>query len=315
MGLWTCEARRFKLDHVFQLLPRRMSSLAELFETSSPYLQAVEVAEDGRVAITFSVAGRTFTLPKEYVEAHIDNLLEQVPPWAEAGWLEAEYRRHGKLKRIAEAHGFSNAELRAMTHYAAKQLDWRIQEGFDIKRWELYTRFFEPPDPAERVPATALGRTLGIPAANVSLWVNEALAGKFFSKAMNLERLALIQSEVFDPVYFPGEEEKRDYALVRAKGWPQLPRGLLSDLLPRLENLELVSARRGKMLTLSLEHFGQPLVFSLEVEASPPQLSSLHRVEAAPGGKLVFSFAEGVVTGVIVQVRDASAGNFYLFPS
>lgn len=291
-----------------------MSSLADLFARSRPHLLAVEVADDGRVSITFKVAGRTFTLPKAYVETYMDDLLAEMPPWCEAGWLEREYQLHGNLSTIAKAHGFSNAQLRAMTHYTAKELDWRIQEGYDIKRWELYTRLFEPTDPDERKPASALGRKLGIPAANVSLWVIEARQGKFFSKAMTLERLALIQSEVFDPVYFPGETGSRDYALFEARGWPQLPRGLLSDLLPHLDNLSLVSATfKNKLLTLSLDHFGQPIVFSLEVDSPPPKLSTLNDVQIQPGGRLAFTFAEGVVSGTVVQVQSASAGNFYLF--
>ncbi len=293
-----------------------MSSLADLFARSSPHLLAVEVEADGRVNITFKVAGRTFTLPKAYVETYIDDLLAEMPPWCEAGWLEREYQRHGSLSTIAKAHGFSDSELRVMNHYAAKELDWRIQEGYDIKRWELYSRFFEAPDPAERGSASALGRALGLSQANVSLWVIEARQGKFFSKAMTLERLALIQSEVFDPVYFPGETGGRDYALFKAKGWPDLPRGLLSDLLPQLENLNLVSATfKNKLLTLSLEHFGQPIVFSLEVDSPPPKLNRLRHVQTQPGGKLAFTFAEGVALGTVVQVLSASAGNFYLFPS
>ena len=293
-----------------------MSSLADLFTRGSPQLLSVEVEGDGRVNITFKVAGRSFTLPKAYVETYIDDLLAEMPPWCETGWLETEYQRHGNLSTIAASHGFSDNQLRAMTHYAAKELDWRIQEGYDIKRWELYSRYFETPDAAERGSASALGRTLDLSHANVSLWIREARQGKFFSKAMTLERLALIQSEVFDPVYFPGEAGGRDYALFKAKGWPDLPRGLLGDLLPHLDNLELVSATlKNRLLTLSLAHFGQPLVFSVEVKASPPRLSSLHRVAAASGGKLVFSFTEGDVTGTVTQVYNASSGNFYLFPS
>lgn len=291
-----------------------MSSLADLFARSSPQLLAVEVADDGRVSITFKVAGRTFTLPKEYVETYLDDLLAQMPPWCEAGWLETEYQQHGNLSVIAATHNFSDNELRAMTHYAAKELDWRIQEGYDIKRWELYTRYFESPDAAERGSASALGRPLGLSHANVSLWVREARQGKFFSKAVTLERLALIQSEVFNPVYFPGETAARDYALFKANGWPQLPRGLLSDLLPRLDNLSLVSATfKNKLLTLSFEHFGQPVVFGLEVDASPPNLSSLQTVQTEPGGRLAFTFAEGEVSGTVMKVQNASAGNFYLF--
>ena len=292
-----------------------MSSLAELFETGTPYLRAVEVSEDGGVAISFDLAGRTFTLPKEYVAAYLDDLLSEMPPWCEAGWLEREFLEHeGKLASIAKANGFSAADLRAMTHYAAKQLNWRIQEGHDIRRWELYVHFFEDPDPDARSPVTAVGKAVGIPAANALLWAKEAAEGKFFSKAMSLEKLAQIHSDEFPYVYFPGEVQTRDYALFKGRGWPHLPRGLLSDLLPRLDQLVLISATfKRPHLTLSLEHFGQPLVFTMRPDASPPSaLSDLQHVRPLAKGNLAFHFAGGVVSGKVLNVTEASAGSFYL---
>ena len=124
-----------------------------------------------------------------------------------------------------------------------------------------------------------------------------------------------MQSEKFDYVYFPGEKSRSDYALLQADGWPQLPRGLLRDLLPNLDELELVTAfRRGATLSVSLSHFGQPIRLELEVQDVPERaLAELHGVQEAPHGALRFVFDEAVLSGTVARVRTAGAGQFY-FP-
>ena len=102
--------------------------------------------------------------------------------------------------------------------------------------------------------------------------------------------------------------------MLQADGWPQLPRGLLRDLLPNLDELELVTAfRRGATLSVSLSHFGQPIRLELEVQDVPERaLAELHGVQDAPHGALRFVFAEAVLSGTVARVRAASAGQFYL---
>ena len=293
-----------------------MSGFAELMRGSSPRLLAFTTSGD-RTDVTFTVSGRRFTLLKDAVAAYWEDLpvlLTHAPPWFEAGWLEREFRHHGSLSAVAEAHGLDASGLRALNHYAVKELGWRVQEGHDIKRWEFYTRFFDLPDADARPPLMALASELGVPKANASLWVKEARAGRFFSKRMSLETLAVMQSGLVDHNYFPGESQQRGvYALLRARGWPTLPRGLLSDLLPLLKNVIFVSAepRRG-LLRFELEHLFRPLVFDLDAPPPPFATDSLRAVEEGPQGALSFVFGEGRLQGTISRVHKADAGPFYI---
>ena len=291
-----------------------MKKLRELLSNEHSRVLGIEVSDDGRIAVTLSAAGRVFTLPGEFIDSPGDIMLERVPPWFETGWLEAEFIRHGSVKGVGNAHGLTRSETSMMNTYAIQHLGWCIQEGNDLKRWELLSRFFDAPDPQARPMLTRLARELGIPKGTASVWVGEALVGKFFSYTLSLEKLVLMQSGKFDYVYFPGEKSRSDYTLLQADGWPQLPRGLLRDLLPNLDELELVTAfRRGATLLVSLSHFGQPIRLELEVQDVPERaLAELHGVQDAPHGALRFVFAEAVLSGTVARVRAASAGQFYL---
>ena len=198
-----------------------MKKLRELLSNEHSRILALKVSKDGRVAVTLTAAGRVFTLPSEFIDSLDDAMLERVPPWFEVGWLEAEFVRHGSVKAIGRARGLSHSEITAINVYAIQYLGWRIQEGNDLKRWELLSRFFKACDPQARPMLTHLALELSIPKGTASVWVGEALVGKFFSHTLSLEKLVLMQSSLLDYVYFPGAESRIDYALLKVKGWPQ----------------------------------------------------------------------------------------------
>ena len=287
-----------------------ISEFYDSVKTGNYRVLRIERFKDGEKAVTVDMGGRIITLPRELSRALEDDALADVPPWYEVGWLESEFKRLGSIRAVGLKQGLTHSESIAMNTYSIKYLDWRIHEGNDLKRWELYDKFFGVADPKMRPKRTHLAEELGIPRSNVSLWLSEALAGKFFSAYMTLENLVLMQSGRFDYVYFPGEDAPRDWVLLKAKGWPKLPLGLLSDLLPRLSALEFVSAEIGATsVRLTLSYYAQPLVFDFAPQGVfPSQPSTLRRVESE-GGALCLVFSTESVRGTIVEVHQVNAGN------
>ena len=186
--------------------------------------------------------------------------------WERPGWLLREYKKHGKYTAIAKAAGLPRTDMYTMRNYA-QTLGWRPFEGTQIKRWEVIANYYLELNPKKRPKLHELAEIYKLSRGVVHKYVNEAQQGIFFAKSFNYQRLQTMQLKDLDLMYFPDTgEDHRHFDLPQAKGWPNLPRGLLNDFLPRL-NLEIVKLEsHGNDVMFYLSHQEQPITFSAQLD-------------------------------------------------
>ena len=299
----------------------RREDLERLLGTGKKQIKNIEIADNGEVVITFLVRGKTVTLagPVKSVE----DAPTTETPWEDAGWLGREFRTHGSLRAVAKAHDFSAETRNKMILYARHTLGWRIQDGNELKRWAFLTHYFEEVDPKARPTFESICTELGISLGNAALWKREALAGKFFSNYFTYEKLVALQVQSragTHYVYFPGSDfTLADFSLAQMEGWPTLPTGLLSDLLPKLNGFETQGVTMSsRHLRLQLDHYGTPLDTKVALANAPAALESdatLEAIEALEHGVNAYYFAVGErrveVLGKLTHVLQASTNADY----
>ena len=250
----------------------RQEDLEKLLGSGKKRIKSLEIADNGEVTITLLVGEKEVILERTAVDRIINAPLEELPWEEDSTWLEREFRTHGSLPAVARAHGFSKQRLDRMVNHARRVLAWRIQDGHELVRWEFLSRLFAEVDPRVRPTLDALCTDLDISLGNASLWKGQALGGKFFSSYFNETKLGAIQIGD-DYVYFPGTKlTAKDFRLAHHEGWPELPRGLLNELLPKLDSFETHQVSLSvSNLTLELTHRGAPLAFEVAL-AEPTEL-------------------------------------------
>ena len=279
-------------------------------------ITGVEITEDGELRVTFEVRGREIVLSGS---AEVGAAPAFKRPWEEPGWLAAQYAEQGSVRAVAQAFGFTERATKIMQAYAQNELGWRIQEGFELRRWEFIERYFADPDPSKRPTLGTVAQQLHISQGHASQWKAAALEGQFFSKYFSFEKLIILQHQVKggQRIFFPGTNiSPRDFVLGRAEGWPDLPPGLLSDLLPRLAVWETGTVSQTPSgLHLALIHNRETLEFEIEVSRRDGALSSedeaLRNVYDLGDGLRQFDFTQGRITGRLSRILSASAGSTY----
>ena len=289
--------------------------------TGKARVVGVKVYDQNKLRITLEVNGRAITLEGL---PDVGPSLKLARPWEEAGWLEAQMREQGSLRAVARAYSLSDRALKLMYAYAHNQLGWRVQEGTELKRWTFLERYFALADPSARPTIDEVAKPLGITQGHASKWIAAALKGQFFSSRFSPEKLAAIQSRDrlgSTYVYFPGSDlTLSDFPLAQADGWPDLPIGLLSDLLPRLSSWETrsfdLSAHR---LRASLRHEGHLVDFEVDVTESGEPFAlddeEICSVRALKRGLLCFVLKKSETIGRVSKVYKASAGSRYVVRS
>ena len=278
----------------------------------------VEVVGDDELLITMLVNGREITLRGQ---PEIDAAPTFVRPWEDdPNWLNKNYAEHGSFAAISRAYSLTDNAAGTMQAYAKDRLHWRIQDGNEMKRWQFIELHFASPVPSKRPPAEQIAKQLDISKGNVSRWRTEALAGRFFSKYFTLERLLELQNyRRTHYVYFPDAEfSPDDFSLAQKDGWPTLPAGLLSELLPRLKGWETHGIQETSQgHRVKLIHTGKAIEFELVgVEtrrgsvADAGQLNAIETLEDRDG-ILRFSFDAARIDGQVAQVHEARATPHY----
>lgn len=250
----------------------RQEDLEKLLGPGKKRIKSLEIADNGEVTITLLVGEKEVILERTAVDRIINAPLEELPWEENSTWLEREFRAHGSFPAVARAHGFSKQRLDHMVNYARRVLAWRIQDGHELVRWEFLSRLFAEVDPKARPTLDTLCTDLDISLGNASLWKGQALGGRFFSTYFNEEKLRAIQTGD-NYVYFPGTNlTAKDFRLAHLEGWPELPAGLLNELLPKLDGLETHQVSlSGSNLNLELTHHGAPLAFEVAL-AEPTEI-------------------------------------------
>ena len=272
--------------------------------------------EGAELRVTFEVNGREITLSGS---AEVGEAPTFTRPWEAPGWLAAQYAEHGSLRAVAQAYGFTERATKIMQAYALNELGWRIQEGFEMRRWEFIERYFAEPNPGNRPTLESAARPLHISQGHASQWKAAALEGQFFSKSFSLEKLIVLQHQARGEqrVFFPGTDTSpRDFALSRTEGWPDLPAGLLNDLLPRLEGWETKGVRDTPAgLYINLVHREAALAFEIAVidweGARGEEIRTLQDIRGLENGLRRFDFVHAFVIGRVNRVLRASAGATY----
>ena len=282
-------------------------------------ITGVEITKDGELRVTFVVGEKSITLTGS---AELGEAPTFARPWEKPGWLAEQFAEYGSLRAVGTAFALTERALKIMHAYAQNELGWRIQEGHELKRWAFIERYFAAADPSARPTLETVARPLGISQGHASQWKAEALSGKFFSSYFTLEKLLTIQNHSrlgARYVYFPGSAlSPGDFALAQGEGWPTLPPGLVSDLLPRLSDWETKTIRaQHNRLHVALTHQDANLEFELtltdEERPAPTegaQLESIHMLEDRPGLRY-FVLSGANVTGEVTRVLQASAGTRY----
>ena len=238
------------------------------------------------------------------------------PPWHQAGWAAANLKKYGSFAAVGSAFGLSAPELSSLRSYAYKELKWRQFEGVQVKRWEFLTLYFESPDPEQRPPLRELAAQLGLSVAVTHSYKASALQGQFFSKSFTHEKLGLLQLPDVSLDYFPVTGESLSaFALPNAEGWPDLPRGLLSDLLPGMSlQVDSVKASKGAV-TFNLTHVESirfTATFDGDLTFAP---TAIQVTRDDDRGRLSFHLSNGDTMvecfGVVQRVLEASAGADY----
>ena len=278
-------------------------------------ITGVEITEDGELRVTFEVRGREITLSGS---AEVGEAPAFMRPWENPGWLAAQYADLGSLRGVAQAYGFTERATKIMQAYAQNELGWRIQEGFELRRWEFIERYFADSDPSKRPTLGTVAQQLHISQGHASQWKAAALEGQFFSKYFSSEKLIVLQHQVKggQRIFFPGTNTSpRDFVLGRAEGWPNLPPGLLSDLLPRLASWKTKDVQETPLgLSIALIHEGETLEFEVEATTREGVISNgdvLLSVHALGDRLRRFDFKQGRVIGRLCLVLSASAGATY----
>lgn len=297
------------------MAPVAREKLQDLVEGRKRIIK-VDIIGDDELLITMEVRGRIYTVRGQ---PEIGAAPTIVRPWEnedDPNWLLENYAEHGSFAAISEAFSLTDKAARTMQAYARDRLHWRIQDGNEMKRWEFIKQYFASPVPSERPNADVIAEQLRASKGNISRWKNEALAGRFFSKYFSLERLLELQNyQRTHYVYFPDTTfTPADFSLAHEDGWPMLPAGLLSELLPRLKGWKTrdVNIMSGT-LRVNLLHAGEPIEFELETKpqntAILKEASHLESIQAFEDhdGTLHLNFDTGETTGQVVHVIEARA--------
>ena len=299
--------------------------LEKLLGPGRKRFKSIEISDSGEARITVLVGDREVTIEGPITK--VEGVPSEAVLWRDSTWLEREFRTHGSLRAAARAHGLPDETAYRMTQYARRKLNWRISEGNELKRWEFVARYFAETDPKARPTLTAVFEALDTSLGNASVWKKEVLAGKIFGARFTYERLVEVQTQTRADtryVYFPGSKLKlEDFSLAQLTGWPSLPPGLLSDLLPTLDGLSTQTVKlEGRKLYLELEHAGTPLHFevtlmepaSLDAEATLEAVAVVEE-NSVDRGVRRYTFRVGErrveVRGRLTCVHQASAKGTY----
>ena len=237
-------------------------------------------------------------------------------PWHQPGWLAENIKKYGSFAVIGSTFNLSALDVISLRSYAYDVLKWRQFEGVQIKRWEFIKLYFEAAEPGMRPALRELGEHLGLSVGTVHNYKELALQGQFFAKTFTNEKLSLMQLPDVSFDYFPiTGESLESFSLPAARGWPNLPRGLLSDLLPLL-SLQVDQVEGSKRsVTFNLVHV-EPLRFKATLEGEltfSPTAIKVTRFDDR--GRLLFSLSKGKtkveLVGVVQNVLEASSGAEY----
>ena len=241
--------------------------------------------------------------------------------WEQEGWLEKEYRREGGWQGISEKYDLDVGQATAMRRYARDTLRWRRSDGTIVQRWEFIARYFAVVGRKNRPSVRALSKALDINYTSAHHYKKLALEGDFFGDYLTHDRLEEMQSYLHkeEPyILFPKNEVQpslRHFALLQAKGYPNLPAGLVSDLLTRLKPTFESATQRGREVTLSLRCH-EEIVFTVELvegnlweagQTGPFVVESV----SEKLGVLRFSLGDAAFTGKASTVIRASSGAQY----
>lgn len=237
--------------------------------------------------------------------------------WEQEGWLEKTYRREGGWQGISKKYDLDVGQATAMRRYARDTLRWRRSDGTIVQRWEFITRYFAVVEPKNRPSVRAMSKALDINYTSAHHYKKLALQGDFFGEYLNHDRLEEMQSYLHkeEPyILFPKNEVQpslRHFALLQAKGYPNLPAGLVSDLLIRLKPTLESATQRGREVTFSLRCH-EEIVFTVELvegdlwdvgQTGPFSVRSV----SEKLGVLRFSLGDAGFTGKVVAVIRASS--------
>ncbi|CAN5841757.1 hypothetical protein BH24DEI2_BH24DEI2_27690 [soil metagenome] len=297
--------------------PDLKAKLRELGIFDNGKITSVELLRN-TVRVTLSHPDGPVRLSISRKDLNLDSTSEtaEARPWHQAGWVADNLKKHGSFSAVGAAYHLSTPDLNSLRSYAHAVLGWRQFEGNQIKRWEFIILYFEEPDPDRRPALRELGEHLGLSIGTLHNYKEQALQGQFFSKSFTSERLSLMQFADVSFNYFPLTDEPHTaFELPNARGWPDLPRGLLSDLLPGLSlAVDKVEGLK-RSLTFNLRHV-EPVRFKATLEGDltiAPTALQVSRFDDR--GRRLFRLSEGnasvELVGVVQSVLEASAGADY----
>lgn len=278
-------------------------------------IKVIVDTDEGQLPIEFPVEllGQAYTVGRVKPNDKI---------WEREGWLAQAYRREGGFQYIGKKYDLEDpGQLSAMRRYAHDVLRWRRAEGTIVQRWEFINRYYAAVEHKERPRAKAVAEALGIVYTSSHHYKQRALKGNFFGAYLDQDRLEEMQGYLHkeEPyVLFPDKEEQPNlghFTLLRAKGYPNLPAGLLSDLLTRLEPSFISASQKGREVLFTLRCH-EEIVFTAELlegelwdadQTGPFAVGSVNKKL----GVLCFSLGDASFTGKISAVVRASSGAPY----
>lgn len=278
-------------------------------------IKVIVDTDEGQLPIEFPVEllGKAYTVGRVKPNDKI---------WEREGWLAEVYRREGGFQYIGKKYDLEDpGQLTAMRRYAHDVLRWRRAEGTIVQRWEFISRYFAAVEHKERPRAKAVAEALGIIYTSAHHYKQRALEGNFFGAYLDQDRLEEMQGYLHkeEPyVLFPDKDVQPSlghFTLLQTKGYPNLPAGLLSDLLTRLEPTFIEASQKGREVLLTLRCHDE-IIFTAQLlegelweagRTGPFAVSSVNEKL----GVLRFSLGDAGFTGKVSTVVRASSGAQY----